>query len=75
MGDTRKLGASERVVGFGFKGERARDRADAQRQIEGLSQQDQMLQLLREQVAEQRRTNQLLEWLGGVIAQQRPPAD
>lgn len=44
--------------------ERARDRMDAMRQVEGLSQNEQIIELLSTLVAEQRRTNQLLEWLG-----------
>lgn len=65
MGSTRKLGASERVLGgMGFKGEKARDRNEARRAIEELNQNDQIIVLLGEMVTEQRRTNQLLEWLG-----------
>ncbi len=72
-GNTRKLGASERNLGgWGFKGERARDKSDALRQIEGLSQGDAMLRLMQDLVVEQRRTNQLLEWLGGLVATGRP---
>lgn len=46
----RKLNHSERGISL-FGGERARDRADAKRQIEGLSQQDQVIALLNEQNA------------------------
>jgi hypothetical protein len=60
--DPRKLHGSERFLGVGFKGERARDRQDALRQMEGLSQNDKMIALLADLVTEQRRTNQLLEW-------------
>ncbi|MGZ4519762.1 MAG: hypothetical protein ACXVX9_00120 [Mycobacteriaceae bacterium] len=65
MGSTRKLGASERALGgFGFKGDKARDRTEARRAIEELNQNDRIIALLGDLVAEQRRTNQLLEWLG-----------
>jgi hypothetical protein len=76
--DPRKLAHSEKVIGMRhgaewfLGGEKARDRADAKRQIEGLSQNDQIIALLSELVTEQRRTNQLLEWLGGLLAQPRP---
>ncbi|MGZ6852483.1 MAG: hypothetical protein ACXVGC_00210 [Mycobacteriaceae bacterium] len=70
MSSTRKLGASERVMGgFGFKGEKARDRTEARRAIEELDQNDRIIALLGDLVTEQRRTNQLLEWLG---TQRRP---
>ena len=61
MGDTRKLAGSEKLFGFGHT-ERARDKADARRQIEGLNQQDQMITLMVSLVNEQRRTNELLTW-------------
>ena len=44
----RKLTHSERGVSI-FGGEKARDRADARRQLEGLSQNDQVIALLTEQ--------------------------
>lgn len=44
----RKLNHSERGVSL-FGGEKARDRADAKRQIEGLNQQEQVVALLSEQ--------------------------
>lgn len=34
-----------------------------------------LLQEMRLQTVEQRRTNQLLEWLGGLVAQQATPSD
>lgn len=77
--DPRKLAQSEKVIGrphgadWFLGGEKARDRADAQRQIEGLNQNDQIIALLQEQVTQQRRTNQLLEWLGGLVAETRRP--
>lgn len=55
--------------GFGLKGEKARDRNEARRAIEELDQNDQIIALLGDLVTEQRRTNQLLEWLG---AQPKP---
>lgn len=44
----RKLNHSERGMNL-FGGEKARDRADARRQLEGLSQNDQVIALLTEQ--------------------------
>jgi hypothetical protein len=41
-----------------------RTRYEAKRDIEELSQNDQIIALLGDLVTEQRRTNQLLEWLG-----------
>lgn len=40
MGGPRNLGASERVVGFGLKGGKARDRKEARRATEELNQND-----------------------------------
>ena len=70
MADTRRLGASERAFGIGRKGEKARDRADARRQIEGLNQQDQVIRLLHMLLTEQQRTNDLLDWFAQRTYQQ-----
>lgn len=57
--------------------QRSRDRMDAQRQIAGLSQGDQMVSLLTDvrtemqaSRREQERTNTLLEWVGGLLNEQ-----
>lgn len=60
MGNTRRLNEAEKFGGWGS--EKARDRAEARRAIEGLEQNDQIIAVLGELVAEQRRTNQLLQW-------------
>jgi hypothetical protein len=65
MAKTRKLGQSERMVGSLFSTEKGRDRADARRQIEGLSQNDQVIMLLSE-------INERLAWLCDEMARQRP---
>jgi hypothetical protein len=69
MSSTRKLRPSERLMG-GLAGDRTR--YEAKRDIEELSQNDQIIALLGDLVTEQRRTNQLLEWLG---AQRGRPTD
>jgi len=49
MGDNRDLKHGEKRLGV-FSSEKGRDRANAQRAIEGLSQNDQMIYLLNRQV-------------------------
>jgi hypothetical protein len=61
MGSTRKVHYSEWMMG-GLAGDRTRH--EAKRDIEELNQNDRVIALLGELVTEQRRTNQLLEWLG-----------
>lgn len=81
MADTRGLGWSEkRFIGVG--NEKSRDRLDARRQIEGLNLADQQVALLRDiadaarfQAEQQVRTNQLLEWVGGLLNDQLAQAE
>lgn len=58
--DTRKLGHNERHVGL-FSSEKGRDKAQAQRAIEGLTQNDQIIALLSEQ-------NDLLRYMSERLA-------
>ena len=85
MADNRNLRHGEKRMAM-FTSEKGRDRANAQRQIEGLTQNDKMIALLSDLLVEQQqanllaqrqceqndRTNQLLEWLGTTALTQRP---
>jgi len=84
MGNNRNLRHGEKRMAL-FTSEKARDRADAQRQIEGLDQNDKLIALLTDLLVEQQqanllsqrqceqndRTNQPLEWVGTVVLPQR----
>ena len=77
VADNRNLRHGEKRMAL-FTSEKGRDRANAQRQIEGLTQNDKMIALLTDLLVEQQqsnllaqrqceqndRTNQPLEWLG-----------
>jgi hypothetical protein len=84
MADNRDLKHGEKRMAL-FTSEKGRDRANAQRQIEGLNQNDKIIALLTGLLVEQQqanllsqrqceqndRTNQLLEWLGTSVLPQR----
>jgi len=81
MADNRELRHGEKRMAW-FTSEKGRDRANAQRAIEGLNQNDQILALLTDLVVETQangrrldRTNQLLEWLGTDVLGPRRDGD
>jgi hypothetical protein len=62
MADGRKLGQSEKVFGL-WTSDKGRDRADARRQIAGLSQGDAQLQLLSSIVDQMTEQTALLRYM------------